>query len=85
MTLCSQPIAALRARLHAGHMLLNLIGHDLCLQACKQPFALCYRQSNAGRRDFFRTLDHPHLVFDEAAWDGPKYQLECPSHPQRLT
>ena len=85
MTLRSKGIAALWARLHAGHMLLNLRGHDLCLQTCKQRLALCYRQSNAGRRDFFRPLDHPHLVFDGAAWDRLKYQLECPSHSPRLT
>ena len=52
MTLRAKRLAALRARLHAGHMLLNLRGHDLLLQACKQRFALCYSQSHASRRDF---------------------------------
>jgi len=85
MTLRAQRIAALRARLHAGNMLFNLRGHNLLLQARKQRVALCYRQSNAGRRDFLRPLDHPHVVFDVAAWDRLKYQLDCPFHPQRLT
>jgi hypothetical protein len=31
----------MRARLDVGNMLLNLRGHDLLLQACKQRFALC--------------------------------------------
>jgi hypothetical protein len=66
-------------------MLLNLRGHDLLLQARKQRFALCYSQSHASRRDFLPPLDHPHLVFDGAAWDRLKYQLDCPFHPQRLT
>ncbi|MHB1839798.1 MAG: hypothetical protein ACYCPD_08560 [Acidobacteriaceae bacterium] len=81
MTLRAQPIAALRARLHAGNMLFNLRGHNLLLQARKQRFALCYRQSHAGRRDFLRPLDHPHVVFDGAAWNRLKYQLDCPLHP----
>src|ERR1035438_7778871 len=85
MTLRAKRLAALRTRLHAGHMLLNLRGHDLLLQACKQRFALCYSQSHASRRDFLPPLDHPHLVFDGAAWDRLKYQLDCPFHPQRLT
>ncbi|MGB8481850.1 MAG: hypothetical protein WCE63_23865, partial [Acidobacteriaceae bacterium] len=34
---------------------------------------------------FLRPLDHPHAVFDGAAWDRLKYQLDCPFHPQRLT
>jgi hypothetical protein len=67
MTLRAKHIAALRARLHAGNMLLNLCVHDLLLQPCKQRFALCDSQSHASRRDFFRPLDHPHLVFDGAA------------------
>ena len=85
MTLRAKRLAALRARLHSGHMLLNLRGHDLLLQTCKQRFALCYSQSHASRRDFLPPLDHPHLVFDGAAWDRLKYQLDCPFHPQRLT
>ena len=64
ITLRAKRIAALRARLHAGNMLFNLRGHNLLLQACKQRFALCYRQSHASRRDFLRPLDNPHVVFD---------------------
>src|ERR1039458_1668841 len=78
-------IAASRTRLDVDNMLLNLRGHDLLLQACKQRFALCYRQSHTGRRDLLRPLDHPHFVFDRTAWDSLKYQLDCPSHPPRLT
>ena len=85
MTLRAKRIAALRARLHAGNMLFNLRGHNLLPQARKQRFVLCYRQSHAGRRDFLRPLDHPRVVFDGAAWDRLKYQLDCPFHPQRLT
>ena len=41
--------------------------------------------TDACRRDFLRPLDHPHVVFDGAARDRLKYQLDCPFHPQRLT
>ena len=78
-------IAALRAGLDAGNMLFNLRGHKLLLQTCKQCFALSYRQSRGSRRDFLRPLDHPHVVFDGAAWGRLKYQLDYPFHPQRLT
>ena len=84
MTLRAKRVATLRAILDGCHMLLNLRGHDLLLQARKQRFALCYSQSHASRRDFLPPLDHPHLVFDGAAWDRLKYQLDCPFHPQRL-
>jgi hypothetical protein len=85
ITLGAKRIAALRARLYAGNMLLNLCVQDLLLQACKQPFALCYSQSHASRRDFLRPLDPPRLVFDGAGCDLLKEQLDCPFHPQRLT
>ena len=88
MTLRAKRAATLRAILailDGCRMLLNLRSHDLLLQACKQRFALCDSQSHASRREFFRPLDHPHLVFDGAAWDRLKYQLDCPFHPQRLT
>jgi hypothetical protein len=85
MTLRAKRIAALRARLHAGNMLFHLRGHNLLPQARKQRFALCYRQSHGGRRDFLRSLNHAHLVFDGATWNRLKYQLDCPFHPQRLT
>ena len=65
-------------------MLLNLRGHDLLLQARKQRFAFCYRQSHGGRRDSLRTLDDPQLVLDWTAWDRLKYQFDCPFHLQRL-
>jgi hypothetical protein len=56
----------------------------LLLQACEQCFALCDSQSHASRREFFRAFDHPNLVFDGAAWDRLKYQLDCPFHPKML-
>jgi hypothetical protein len=41
-------------------------------------------EATSNRRDFFRTLDDPQLVFDGTAWDRLKYQLDCPFHLQRL-
>ena len=84
MTLRAKHIATLRAILDGCHMLLNLRGHDLLLQARKQRFAFCYSQSHGGRRDFLRTLDDPQLVFDWTACDRLKYQFDCPFHLQRL-
>ena len=84
MTLRAKRVATLRAILDGCHMLLNLRGHDLLLQARKQRFAFCYSQSHGGRRDFLRTLDDPQLVFDWTAWDRLKYQFDCPFHLQRL-
>ena len=85
MPLLSKRIAALRAKLHAGQILLNLRGHDLLPQACKQRFALCNSQSHGSRRDFLCPLDDPYLVPDGAVSDRLKYQLECPFHHKRLT
>jgi hypothetical protein len=82
MPLRAKRIAALRASLDGCHMLLNLRGHNLLLQPRKQRFAFCYSQSHIGRRDFLRLLDYPQLVFDRAAWDRLKYQLDCPLHSQ---
>jgi hypothetical protein len=84
MTLRAKRVAALRASLKGCHLSLNLRGHDLLLQAREQRFAFCYSQSHCGRRDFLRPLDDPQFVFDGAAWDRIKYQLNCPFHSQRL-
>ena len=51
-------------KLHAGHMLLDLLDHDLLPQARKQSFSLCCRQSHAGWKDLSVPLDRPDLVFD---------------------
>src|ERR1019366_7117434 len=84
MALRAKRVATLRAILDGCHMLLNLRGHDLLLQARKQRFAFYYSQSHGGRRDFLRPLDDPQLVFDGTAWDRLKYQFDCPFHLQRL-
>ena len=84
MTLRSKRFATLRTILDRGHMLLNLRGHDLVLQARKERFALRYCQSHGGWRDFIRPLDDPQLVFYGTAWDRLKYQFDCPFHLQRL-
>jgi len=78
-------LATSPAGFDVGNVLLNLRGHDLFLQACKQRFALGYGQSHTGRRDFLCPLDQPHLMFDRTAWSSLEYQLDCPSHPPRLT
>jgi hypothetical protein len=76
MTLRAKRIATLRAILDGCHMLLNLRGDDLLLQARKQRLAFCYGQSHGGRRDFLRTLDDPQFMFDGTAWDRLKYQFD---------
>ena len=84
MTLRAKCTATLRAGLEGRHMLLNLRGHHLLLQAREQRFSFCYSQSHGGRGDFLGPFDDPQLVFDRAAWNRLKYQLDCPLHSQRL-
>jgi methylphosphotriester-DNA--protein-cysteine methyltransferase len=36
-------------------------------------------------REGLPPLDRAHLVFDRAAWNHLKYQLDCSFHPKRLT
>jgi len=62
-----------RPRPVAGNMLLNPRGYALLLQACKQRFALSYRQSHGSHRDFLRPLDHAHLAFDGATSNHLNY------------
>jgi hypothetical protein len=75
ITLRVKCIAATRAGPDVSSMLLNLRGHDLLLHACKRRFALCYRQSHAGRRG---PLDHPRLMFDGTAL---RYSAESAALP----
>ena len=84
MTLRAKCISTSRAGLDGCHVLLNLSGHHLLLQARRQRFSFCYSQSHGGRGDFLRPLDGPQLVFDGAAMDRLKYQLDFPFHPQRI-
>ena len=83
MTLRAKCISTSRAGLDGCHVLLNLSGHHLLLQARRQRFSFCYSQSHGGRGDFLRPLAAPELAFDGAAWDRLKCQLDCPIHPQR--
>jgi hypothetical protein len=59
MTLRAKCTATLRAGLEGRHMLLNLRGHHLLLQAREQRFSFCYSQSHSGRGDFLGPFDDP--------------------------